>query len=106
MSRALARRLARAEAAGAARQREAEAEIRARGGGAAEVLARRLDALAARLRDSRGDGPLTPEEEAGAPIALLLAWWPGISAAAEARLRAFLADFRDRHRADTAGPPG
>jgi hypothetical protein len=105
VSRALARRLAHAEAA-ADRRREAEVEARARGGSAAEALARRLDALAARLRASRGDGPLTPEEEAGCSIATLLAWWPGISPAAEARLRAFLADFRDRHRGDTAGPPG
>ena len=106
MSRALALRLARAEVAAAARRREEEDEARSRGGSAAEVLGERLDALTARLRASRGDGPLTPEEEAGASQALLLAWWPGISAAAEARLRAFLADFRDRHRAATTGPPG
>ena len=96
MSRALARRLARAEAAAASA---------AAGGGLAR-LERRLDELAARTRACRGDGPLTPEEEAGAPIALLLAWWPGISAAAEARLRAFLADRLGGLRAGAHGREG
>jgi len=41
---------------------------------------------------------MTPEEEANASPALLLAWWPGISAVAEARLRAVLAGVAARHR--------
>ena len=97
MSRVLARRLARVEAPVAA-SRAGEAAAGAAAGNALEELERRLDELAARTRACRGDGPLTPEEEAGAPIALLLAWWPGISAAAEARLRAFLAGVAARHR--------
>ena len=95
MSRALARRLARVEAVAAATRAEATASAAA--GNALERLERRLDELAARTRACRGDGPLTPEEETGAPIALLLAWWPGISTAAEARLRAFLADRLGGH---------
>jgi hypothetical protein len=98
VSRALARRLARVEAAAAATRAEEAAAGAAAGEGALERLERRLDELAARTRACRGDGPLTPEEEAGAPIALLLAWWPGISAAAEARLRAVLAGVAARHR--------
>ena len=105
MSRALARRLARVEAAAAATRAE-EAAAGAAAGNAREELERRLDELAARTRACRGDGPLTPEEEAGAPIALLLAWWPGISAAAEARLRALLADRLERHRAGAPGRAG
>ena len=66
MSRALARRLARVEAAAAAIRAE-EAAASAAAGGGLERLERRLDELAARMRASRGDGPLTPEEEAGAP---------------------------------------
>ena len=105
MSRALARRLARVEAAAAATRAE-EAAAGAAAGGALERLERRLDELAARTRACRGGGPLTPEEEAGAPIALLLAWWPGISAAAEARLRAFLADRLGGHWAGAPGRAG
>ena len=59
--------------------------------GARERLCERLEALAARMRATRGDGPLTPEEEAGASIATLVAWSPGISEAAAARVKAFFA---------------
>ena len=105
MSRALSRRLARVEAAAAATRAE-EAAASSAAGNAREELERRLDGLAARMRACWGDSPLTPEKEAGAPIALLLAWWPGISAAAEARLRAFLADRLGGLRAGAHGREG
>jgi hypothetical protein len=54
----------------------------------------------------RGRPGLTSEEETVASITLLLAWWSGISAAAEARLRAFMADRLGRLAAGAQGREG